>query len=102
VSDRKPGLQAERTTLAWARTAAVALVTSLLLARHALEGHRPLLFLGAAATALLAGAALRARHHRLRADSSRTALPAHAVLAFAGLTTVCGLTALAGMLWWSG
>lgn len=101
MSDRKPGLQTERTALAWARTAAVALVTSLLLARHALDGHQNLLLPGPATTGLLAAAALRLRHHRLRADSSPTALPARAVLAFAGLTTVCGLTALAGLLWCS-
>jgi uncharacterized membrane protein YidH (DUF202 family) len=102
MSDREPGLQTERTALAWVRTAAVALVTSILLVRHGLDAHQPVFLLSAAATATLAAAALRLRRHRLRADRSRTALPARAVLAFAGLVTVCGLTATAGLLWSTG
>lgn len=99
MSSGKPGLQAERTALAWARTAAVALVTSILLARHGLDARRPLLFLGALSTTALAISALWICRHRVPGDSSRTALPIRSALATAGLTGIAGLVTLAGMFW---
>ena len=101
MSGEEPGLQAERTALAWARTAAVAFVTSILLVRHGLDGHRPLLLLGAASTAALAVAARWARRRRVRDDSSPTSLPARSALALAALTSFSGLITLAGVLWGS-
>jgi Domain of unknown function (DUF202) len=99
VSDQEPGLQAERTALAWARTAAVALVTSILLVRHGLDQHQPMLLLGAAATMALAALALRIHHQRVRAHPSPAGLPARSVLALAALTSFSGLSTLAGILW---
>ena len=97
MSRPERGLQAERTALAWARTAAVAVVTSVLLARHGFHTHRPLLFLGALSTGALAIAALWIRRRRVPGERVGAPLPSRCVLAMAGLTGVAGLVTLAGM-----
>ncbi|SCE65727.1 protein of unknown function [Micromonospora coriariae] len=78
-----PGLQRERTALAWTRTAAVSVVSALLLVRLGLHtGSRPL-FLAAAAAAALSAVLVRRRG---------------GLLAVTGLATATGALTLAGLL----
>lgn len=91
-----PGLQPERTALAWTRTAAVALVSGVLLVRFGIHGGDPLPI--AAAVAALALAVFALRRRRLRLSAATRAPRARLMLAVAGLTTACGALALAGVL----
>ncbi|MDG4825564.1 DUF202 domain-containing protein [Asanoa sp. WMMD1127] len=92
----RPGLQTERTALAWTRTAAVALVTGVLLARLGLHGGAPLPFVGAAAAGALA--VLAGWRRRRRVVTATTAVRPRALLVFTGLATACGVLAVAGVL----
>lgn len=89
----RPGLQTERTALAWTRTATVAFMTALLLVRLGLHTREPLLFTGAAAALALALQALWRRRRQTGAAPRPRAL-----LVFAGLATACGVLAVAGVL----
>jgi uncharacterized membrane protein YidH (DUF202 family) len=92
----RPGLQTERTALAWTRTAAVAFVTAVLLVRLGVHTGEPLVFAGAAAALGLAVQALWRR--RRRVSVADTAARPRALLVFAGLASACGLLAVAGVL----
>ncbi|MEV0715529.1 DUF202 domain-containing protein [Asanoa sp. NPDC050611] len=91
----RPGLQTERTALAWTRTAAVAFVTTVLLLRLGVHTGEPLLFVGAATALGLASQALWRRRRRIGAAD--TAPRPRALLLFTGLATVCGVLAVAGV-----
>ncbi len=90
------GLQTERTALAWTRTAAVALVTGVLLARLGVHTGGPALFAGAAAAGGLALLAFWRR--RRRVDAATAPARARALLVFSGLTAACGALAIVGVL----
>ncbi|MEV4539491.1 DUF202 domain-containing protein [Asanoa sp. NPDC049518] len=92
----RPGLQTERTALAWTRTATVALVTVILLARLGVHTGQPVLFCGAAAACALALLSFWRRRRRL--DAGTDAARARSLLVFTGLTAMCGALAVAGVL----
>ncbi|MEU1049735.1 DUF202 domain-containing protein [Streptomyces sp. NPDC005897] len=96
-ADRDPGLQPERTRLAWRRTTLSSTVVAVLAARTALHGGAtPVSVLAAALCCVLWLAFLRIAHRRIgtlaAAHRPRALTPAHAVAA--GLCTlalaVCG------------
>lgn len=95
------GLQAERTALAWSRTALGVFVNALLLLRAGVVEHRwepaaiGLLLLGAAG---LTQAFSLARRRVLLQDGHVGAVPAEALLALAMLTVVCSAGALFAIL----
>ncbi|GAB3366641.1 DUF202 domain-containing protein [Micromonospora halotolerans] len=80
---RDPGLQRERTALAWTRTAAVAFVSALLLVRLGLHSRSGSLFVAAVPAAAL---------------SAVLALRRDCLLAVAGLATATGALTLVGLL----
>ncbi|GEM35312.1 hypothetical protein NN3_63190 [Nocardia neocaledoniensis NBRC 108232] len=87
-----PGLQPERTVLAWRRTALAATVLTVLLVRAVVTSDAPAapLALGCAAATLAAIlAAARERHRRYRAD-----LVAAAPLPTASAVAICAGTAM--------
>ncbi|MEV4619380.1 DUF202 domain-containing protein [Asanoa sp. NPDC049573] len=96
MTDGPPGLQAERTALAWTRTASVALVTGILLVRLAIHAGEPLPLAGAGAAAGLASLAFWRRRRRIGA--ANTSARPRSLLLFAALATVCGALALTGVL----
>ncbi|MFS8477390.1 MAG: DUF202 domain-containing protein [Micromonosporaceae bacterium] len=86
---RDPGLQPERTRLAWRRTALAVTGVALLAARLAVQRVTPVRLLGLVAVAALWAAVLAVSHHRVRAlapprpapgDPSGRALPALALI----------------------
>lgn len=93
---RDPGLQPERTALAWARTGLALLVHALLSLRGGMEfGHRGLTLLGV--LLMLAAAGVTAyggwrRHELLRFDPVR-APPAAAMAGVSALTLLAALSA---------
>lgn len=96
-----PGLQAERTVLAWRRTAVAVLVNALLWLRAGLaDGDSALLLLGMALLALAAGFHVCGRQRgRALATGARPA-PAHPALMRAlalGTALACLLAALASV-----
>ena len=104
---RDPGLQPERTALAWSRTALAVLVNALLLLRAGMVGeHRVRVGIGGVlllAAGLVQGfAALRRRRLQSNGIGCRfIAIPGALVMATAGLTAVCSvgsLLAILGML----
>jgi hypothetical protein len=92
----RSGLQTERTALAWTRTAALAVVTGVLLGRLALHTGELVLLGGAAAAGALALSAFWQRRRRLGAGTDAARAPA--LLVFTGLTATCGALAVAGVL----
>lgn len=95
---RDPGLQPERTSLAWRRTAFAMLVVSLLLVRDALQTHSA--WLGATVVILIAASSLLAMIGSLRMRSLHTCGTAgapHAALTAFTAAVVC-LAATAGFL----
>ena len=96
MTEDPPGLQTERTALAWTRTASVALVTTVLLVRLAIHAGEPLLFAGAGAAGGLALLAFWRR--RRRVGAATTSARPRSLLLFASLATACGALALAGVL----
>ncbi|HUP09298.1 MAG TPA: DUF202 domain-containing protein [Caldimonas sp.] len=89
---RDPGLQAERTALAWTRTAFAVLANALLAARSGLASDSPavtalaFVLLAAAAAAVAYGAR---RRHALRGIAPAVAAPSHRAM---GLTALLALT----------
>jgi uncharacterized membrane protein YidH (DUF202 family) len=106
VVPRDPGLQVERTALAWWRTAFLLLANSVLIVRGGFE-HRNLtlvglgvLLLGTTAIACLVGA----RRHRdllvAQADSTDSrAINALVPMCLSGVATVCSASAIAVIVW---
>lgn len=92
MSARDPGLQAERTVLAWRRTAATAGTVTLLLVHHGTERTGPLAALVPASSALalivIAVAAWR-RGRTLIRDNAPGDHPALPPLAAASAVSVC-------------
>jgi len=89
TSESPPGLQAERTELAWERTAIGALATAALLALRVPAASRPVVLLAPAAALLLALALTaigRGRRRRLTSCERPTAAPVAVLVA--GLSTV--------------
>ncbi|WP_157756845.1 DUF202 domain-containing protein [Plantactinospora sp. KBS50] len=72
---RDPGLQAERTALAWSRTALALAVAGLLVARQLLTWYGPWMAAAAASTCLVAAAGALLAHRRYR-RWTRTGRPA--------------------------
>lgn len=95
---RDPGLQPERTSLAWRRTAFTMLVVSLLLIRDAAQLHSA--WLGATVAILIGASSLLAAIGSLRIRSLHTCGTSgapHAAVATLTATAVC-VVAAAGLL----
>jgi len=93
---RDPGLQAERTSLAWGRTALAASIAALLVTRDGFVSHQPalsvagLLLLAAAA---VTGVAARRRQSTIVAAvaEGRSPMSRHGMLTLTAMVIVLGL-----------
>ena len=93
----RPGLQAERTALAWTRTTLGILATAALIVRAGIHDHQVALLIAGVAIGLVAGlmwALCLHRLRRLRARREVGAAASHGLLfGVTALTAVCGVTA---------
>lgn len=95
---RDPGLQPERTALAWVRTSVALLVNALIVLRGGLSHHQPaLLVLGGVLLALAAGGATFAGWRRRQLDAAPGAPPAVALQAVVGATFLAAAGGLASI-----
>lgn len=102
---RDPGLQPERTALAWSRTALAMLVNALILLRAGIVGGQAVL--AGIGLLLLAAAGLtqsvaRARRRTLTGPLPLDAAPASALIGIAAGTALCSCGALLAILWLAG
>ncbi|MFI9581868.1 DUF202 domain-containing protein [Streptomyces sp. NPDC052236] len=96
AQERDPGLQPERTRLAWRRTTLAFAVAAVLAAREAAGGGLgPAGLVAVACSALVWLVFLRVAHHRVRALSAGSGPPAVMSLPAALAATACTI-ALAG------
>lgn len=97
-----PGLQAERTLLAWERTALGLLANGALLLLRGTDTTRPAVLIPAAAALVLALVAamigLRRRHTIARSPAGTVPVPSAAVLSLGAGVTVVGALAVIAIL----
>lgn len=98
---RDPGLQPERTALAWNRTALAAVINACLLLRSGMEGLNPALLLGAGCLIAVASSLMLIGSVSERALSSATVprapAPSRMLLAAGSVVLGCGLAAVSFM-----